>query len=265
MEITEGKEQVVISMSPAEWARFRNLYSAAWFFIKDEAGRSEPTGRTFGKNSESSEPFQDWAHRQIEKLADLVHENNGAIERRLASSKKIDDSHAMHLGRLEDLYGALKNKIEWIQESGAEAQAAIERRLSELENRLDTYGMPVAQGWASGVRVDENLPSGMMVMGEPDVEKIKQRLVTGEMAVLPDNPLEEAERRIRLYMENHFSEATIGGVVRALWGEEQAEQKIRDHRFQFTAPDRRHCSYQPEDDEKCGATRNRHLYHSARD
>lgn len=58
-----------------------------------------------------------------------------------------------------------------------------------------------------------------------------------------------------------------GGVVQVvdqITEDHPTEDKITDHAFRYSAPDRRHCSYQSDsEDEKCGQLKTQHSHYQA--
>jgi len=199
------------------------------------------------------------------------------------------------LGDITEAQAGLRSRMDWIQETQAEVQNAIERRLTSIENELTgVLTKPVD-----------------MVHTEAEIQAIKERIKTEPMKVLSEpvrylsdeQTLNVAERRIREAMNGHFSEATIGGVVRALRGEEdpfrvgaviqkvvdhtfwptqkggegpwicgwtnnltesmcglpnEQHLKIADHAFRPTASDRRHCSYRVGHGQRCDRPQSDH-------
>src|ERR1041384_322714 len=224
MRVFEGSEEVVIGMSPEEWAELRRAYQSAWFFLRNAVKESIPTGRTVGKRPldevHSAEEIQ---NDRISHLARRLTDETTRINALRNMLHEVRDNYVPQ-DSFEDLVGRIRRLESQTQFETSEDDARIKdlvKRLGDIENRLDTYGVPVVAPRV-GVTVTYN----------------------------------EAERRIRNYMTGHWSEASVEAVVAALRGIEDATggvvkpaevrtesavlDKIIDHAFRYSAPDRRH-------------------------
>jgi len=274
MELFENQEVVNLTMSPEEWAQLRKAYQAAWFFIRDAAKNSIPTGRTFGRGLAPEVELEDLRDRvrQLESKTSGIEQNYvtevgfedliGRV-RRLESQTQFESTEDD--ARLRDLEAtatkaldrlsvlreelsdaarrieALESKVDWVQESGGEAQRLTERRVEAIERR-ELKGDVSSQLYSTPPTHASSFAKGA------------------------DHGLEIAVMGARSYMAGHFSEATIGGVVQAIRdGKEKVFSPIGmdlsmpfpTHSFAFDAGDRRRCSFTV-GTTRCNRTRSEH-------
>lgn len=255
----------------------------------------EPEGRTFGKGQLDEDNELAVLRQRLEALGSLVGSEISGLrgqigERLLERVTALENGSRLvgtggliadimdRLSRLEteprlDRIKGLESKVNWIQETSAEVQDGIERRLASIENEL------------AGILSKPLIAP--VELNDSEMETIKQRIKTEPMQVLPEpmepteflerargvekQTLNTAEDRIRRAMTGHFSVATIAGVVRALRGEADpfkvggwaGPPLITDHAFRFNTLDRKHCSYRKDRGEKCGRLRSEHSYYQA--
>jgi hypothetical protein len=223
MDIVEEIDQVVITMSPDEFATFRRTYQSAWNFVRHAFMKAlEPQGRTFGGSAEKT----------------VV----------MGNFDELKDSESKR--RIE----ALESKVSWIQESAGEAQNEIERRVADLEGHITEMGFEALIGRVRRLEAQTQFETseddarikalerqivdieGHVVKLAMDLSEVTDRLDTYGVPVvgrpkdvspieflkrargIEKQTLNTAEDRVRRYMAGHWSHASVEGVVAALRG-----------------------------------------------
>lgn len=261
MDITETDEEVVLTMSHAEWAQLRNSFNMTWHWILGSVKNNIPSGRVFGKGIMENLAREELKGieaeptcvtpellERIQKLEGdvsmTINAHNQGIER---ISKLETEGHLCEHGAVTRLAERIMKLEQTVTEDDRVASAhkritsethrlnEIRAQLHEIQNRLDTYGVPVVGG------------------PDPESEVVSY---------------DEAERRIREYMSGYWSDSSVQDVVAALRGVVRAENdesdKVTDHAFRYSVSDRLHCSYRSDSEhEECGKPKDWHKHYQA--
>lgn len=199
---------------------------------------------------DETEPFEVWTDRQLSKMGVALTEIHQILRQLSSKTDRLE----LFDKQTDEAYERLQNQFG--------------ERLVEVEGALRDYGIPLVTGkTAQFAELYGMTPTGRVTIPGPGV--------TVEMNVA--SILDEAAVRVTGYMAQHFSEATIRGVVRAVkglrseigdppLGEEQSRawsgpprELITDHSFRSASPDRRHCSYvRNREENRCGRSRAEH-------
>jgi len=187
---------------------------------------------------DTGEYFEKWADRQLEKGASLVR----GLERRI---EELEGNPTCVTPELLDRITALENGIASMSDQGNADRERVNdvwSAIVEIQAALQNYGIPLG-GRAAPTKAEffANL-YGMSPTGR----------TIGNPGAMTENPLDEAERRVRQYLtERAFSDETIedltacirgtlGGVVQ---GETYGGRLPLGHLFRTNGTDRRHCSH----------------------
>jgi DNA repair exonuclease SbcCD ATPase subunit len=314
MDITETDEEVVLTMSHAEWAQLRNSFNMTWHWILGSVKNNIPSGRVFGMK-----PIDEvWSGNELKAgiVENLAREELKGIEAEptcvtpelLERISKLENEPSQLLERIERLEDqtqfetsedaarikVLELKVNEIQE----CELTADRRFGRLElrtSKLETEGHLCEHGAVT--RLAERIMKLEQIVTEDDrvasahkritsethrlneiraqLHEIQDRLDTYGVPVVarldPESEVvsyDEAERRIREYMSGYWSDSSVQDVVAALRGVVRAENdesdKVTDHAFRYSVSDRLHCSYRSDsEDEKCGKFKDQHKHYQA--
>jgi hypothetical protein len=171
------------------------------------------------------EPFEVWCRRKINGLTHGFEVHTRLIEKteeRLDGLDNADARKGNGIGGLSDQVNSLTETTNRLQELFSRV-SALEND-SSLPNGTAVSGMdnymvsPVADDGPKSTWLDRRDANEVEERRRVLVEAMKDRRITFTPGFSDETPLIQAEARVRDYMGNHFSTATVEGVVAALRG-----------------------------------------------
>lgn len=181
---------------------------------------------------EEVQPWEMWAESQIAKLGAAVtglkmNVFTDAGFNRITEVAKRVTAETDRLNELRAQIAAVENRMLGHRErlDNIEASYVTEPRFFDLIGRVRALEASLIKGSSFGslpILADEENFSAPIGAGLSEreimdgVEESQMRADADRKRKIVDRTLAEAEKRIRRYMEGHFSEATIRGVVEAV-------------------------------------------------
>ena len=295
MDVQEVEDEVVITMSSEEFSELKERFSGAWNFIRRAVKES---GRVYGKAVAGDfeaevirgrigklEQSRANLYSQLETLA---REHGLRLQQLEDPMKRSFDPEKVRAidGRVNELMTLLHEVIDRVKrlETQTEFETSedsnrisdLARRLNELKDRTQVEIESILAGHGGRLQQIEDRIDAFgvtPVVSRPSPVEFLERARGVEKQAL-----DAAEDRVRRYMTGHWSTASVEGVIRSLRRTQMAPggvvgyddnlqlqefsaRPIKDHSFQYSSPDRRHCSYRgnPED-KKCGLLQSEHEY-----
>lgn len=203
-----------------------------------------------------------WAPDKIRMLQREVHILKNILFTDLQERiTELDKRLTTETERINDL----RERIGWVQDTGGEAQTSTDRvldalneRLSQIESRLNAYGVPMVKGEYRD-RTDDDFSA---VIGRDSEHARPLGGVVSQLDETERFVLRGAAERVEKYMTGHFSAATIEGILRALIGEDvpratilrdgdsgalhgSTEVKVEGHKGWDCAPECKNPEHQP--------------------